>query len=213
MEETTGAIPGGTHTHGVYNGYGYGYGYGNDYGRNGQDNTLVDLINKNDLNNSIREVGRAVDIASTQEVAGIAGLAKWQSDGTISTAGLITDLGRDVTNGVHNTMVQSLNSFNNLDKTLVNSTNQIISQGSATLAAMAECCCTIRSELQNGFCDIKTEARDNTDKITSLITANQLLDLQRQLNDSKSESSNLKQTATILEAIRNGNGNGNGGSH
>lgn len=195
MDETTNAIVW-SHTHGIYNWYG-------NYGNNGFDKegVLVDLINKNDLNNWIREVWRAVDIASGTTNVGIAWLAKGQSDGTISTAALITDLWRDVNNGVHNTMVQSINSFNQLDKTVTNNANMLIWQGRDILAELSHCCC----EIKQRFCETDKLILSEGQATRSLITDNRMHDLEDKLNQARLQASQLEQTNALIAALKKGN--------
>lgn len=70
------------------------------------------------------------------------------------------------------------------------------------MAQLAECCCTIRKEMSDGFCSTKELVRDENSKTRDLITANQIIELQRQLNDVKSDNSNLKQTNQIISALK-----------
>jgi hypothetical protein len=91
-------------------------------------------------------------------IAGQSGLATAQATSAFTTLQSVNDLGRDIQAQSNQQALQQLNSFNNLTTTTLqgfnvsamqiqNSTNQIIAQGTANAAAMAECCCEIKSTI------------------------------------------------------------------
>lgn len=97
--------------------------------------------------------------------------------------------------------LQTLNSFNNLTTTLlqgvntlsiqtVNSTNQIIAQGTALSSQLATCCC-----------DIQNKIASDGDETRALINSINLANIQGQLNDAKNQISNFQQTQTILNSL------------
>jgi len=80
-------------------------------------------------------------------IAGQSGLATAQATAAFTTLQSINDLGRDVTTQNNQQALQQLNSFNNLQFQNAQGVNQIIAQGTANAAAMAECCCEIKSTI------------------------------------------------------------------
>lgn len=85
-------------------------------------------------------------------------LATAQAAANFTTLDSINGLGRDITASQNQNALQQLNSFNNLTTTTLqgfnssamqvqNATNQIIAQGTANAAAMAQCCCEIKSTI------------------------------------------------------------------
>jgi len=80
-------------------------------------------------------------------IAGQSGLATAQATAAFTTLQSINDLGRDVTAQNNQQALQQLNSFNNLQFQNAQGVNQIIAQGTANAAAMAECCCEIKSTI------------------------------------------------------------------
>jgi hypothetical protein len=69
------------------------------------------------------------------------------------------------------------------------------------LASLAACCCDLKTTVISDGCRTREEARDNTDKITTLITTNEMANLQRQLSDAKAENSNFRQTRDLLSTL------------
>lgn len=67
-----------------------------------------------------------------------------------------------------------------------NATNQIIAQGTANAATMAQCCCEIKSAIAN-----------DGDETRALINALNVQNLQTQLADAKSQISNTNQTIAL----------------
>lgn len=88
----------------------------------------------------------------------IGNVATAQASANFTTLSSINGLGRDLVTNIHQTDLTQLNSFNNLSTTMLqgfngqamqtqNATNQIIAQGTANAAAIANCCCEIKGTI------------------------------------------------------------------
>jgi hypothetical protein len=125
---------------------------------NNQLQSLGGQINGTALTAQIRadtiDLSQSISTVGTQ----IGQLATAQAAANFTTLDSINGLGRDITASQNQNALQQLNSFNNLTTTTLqgfnssamqvqNATNQIIAQGTASAAAMAQCCCEIKSTI------------------------------------------------------------------
>jgi hypothetical protein len=144
----------------------------------------------NNTNNAINQHLNALDNIRT-EVA----------TGNFTTLNSINGLGRDVTAQANQNALQQLNSFNNLTTTTltgfntlgiqtVNSTNQIISQGTALAAQLSSCCC-----------DIQKDISADGDETRALINNLNVQNLRDQLAAANNKVSNNDQNQYLLQTI------------
>lgn len=129
------------------------------------------------------------------------GVSKDVATGSFTTLNSINGLGRDVTAQANQNALQQLNSFNALTTTLLtgfntsamqvqNTTNQIIAQGTALSAQLANCCC-----------DIQKAIASDGDETRALINSINLANINSQLSDAKAQISNFNQTQSLLTAL------------
>jgi len=136
---------------------------------NNQIQTLQAQVGANDLRNEMESMENTfATITSGQTAANaanfnnlsslIGNVQTAQASNNFTTLQSVNDLGRDITAQNNQNALQQLNSFNNLTTTTLqgfnssamqvqNATNQIIAQGTTNAAAMANCCCEIKSTI------------------------------------------------------------------
>lgn len=160
----------------------------------------------NELENSLN----AANIANLQGISnnallyeqGNAALSTAVATGNFTTLSSINGLGRDITAAQNQGALQQLNSFNNLTTTTLqgfnssamqiqNATNQIIAQGTAQAAAMAECCCQIKAAINA-----------STQTITALINDTNMQALRDKNNELAIQVSNYQQNQFLLANLK-----------
>jgi len=153
-----------------------------------QINNLSGQLSSGDIQDSISKISTEIGNVATAQAAA-----------NFTTLSSINGLGRDLVTNLHQTDLTQLNSFNQLTTTTLqgfngiamqsqNATNQIIAQGTANAAAMAQCCCEIKSTIL---------ADGNATR--ALINQLDKENLQAQLSSAKAEVSNLAQTIKAQE--------------
>lgn len=144
-----------------------------------------------DLSTSIGQVGTQVGQVATAQAAA-----------NFTTLDSINGLGRDITASQNQNALQQLNSFNNLTTTMLqgfnssamqvqNSTNQIIAQGTALSAQLANCCCELKQAISADGQATRALINDNT--IQALRDKN---------NELATEVSNFRQNQFLIRNIR-----------
>ena len=163
--------------------------------------TVQGQINNNEVNSAITAVDATINNVTRDLNNSIANLSTAVATGNFTTLNSINGLGRDVTAQANQNALQQLNSFNQQTTTILqgfnsnamqvqNSTNQIIAQGTATAAQMAECCCQIKATIM---------ADGNATR--ALINQLDKENLQSQLLDSKNQVSNLNQSIALSNSM------------
>ena len=184
---------------------------------NNQIQTLQAQVGANDLRNEMESMENTfATITSGQTAANaanfnnlsqqIGNVQTAQASNNFTTLQSINDLGRDVTAQSNQAQLQQLNSFNQLTTTTLqgfnssamqiqNATNQIIAQGTANAAQMANCCC-----------EIKAAISADGQATRSLINDLNVQNLRDQLASANNKVSNNEQNqyllATILEHLK-----------
>lgn len=167
----------------------------------GQISGLGDRMSDNAIIQQLTAVNQNVEGTSRDTLNSIANLATAQATGNFTTLQSVNDLGRDVTAQNNQNALQQLNSFNNLTTTtlqgfngaamqLQNATNQIIAQGTANAAAMAACCCEIKSLISS-----------DGNATRALINQLDKENLQAQLADAKNQATNLAQSIAFQNSL------------
>ncbi len=213
-----------------YMGYGawfWGW-YGAWYGTNNcvewLINNLSDTVNANGVREAVNSVGNNV----VGWTASVKDTVNWVNQnvtsGNYTTLTWLNDLGRDITNSISRAEVSSLNAvaensrdnasqfnssniatmswFNNTNRTIDIWFNQSFLQSKDLMAQMASCCCDIKTEMAKQHCDIKQLVSAENSQTRDLITSNRILELERKLNDVKSENSNLNQSQYLLNQLQ-----------
>jgi len=168
---------------------------------NNQIQSLAGQISNTALTGQIRadtiDLSQSISNVGTQ----IGQLATAQAAANFTTLDSINGLGRDITASQNQNALQQLNSFNNLTTTTLqgfnssamqvqNATNQIIAQGTANAAAMAQCCCEIKSTIL---------ADGNATR--ALINDLNVQNLRDQLSAANNKISNNEQNQYLLNTI------------
>lgn len=126
-------------------------------------------ISSGGLHSEINELEKSLESANLANLQGISqnaltyqsgnsSLMTAQATGNFTTLQSINDLGRDISAQSNQNALQQLNSFNGLTTTMLqgfngaamqtqNTTNQIITQGTALSSQLAQCCCEIRAAI------------------------------------------------------------------
>ena len=99
-------------------------------------------------------------------------------------------MGRDITAAQTQALINNLQNFNQIQGTLVNSTNQIIAQGTANAMAMQNCCCEIKGLIQS-----------DGNATRSLINDLNVQNLRDQLATAQGKVSNNEQNQYLLSTI------------
>lgn len=142
-------------------------------------------------------------------------LANFQTASTndnFTTLTSINGLGRDVQTQVNATNVnmlqnfnqlgiQTLSQFNNLQNQVQNTTNQIISQGTAAAAANAANFCQLEREMATCCCDIKGAIAADGNATRALINDLNVQSLRDQLAAANNQVSNNAQNQYLLSTI------------
>jgi hypothetical protein len=179
---------------------------------NNQIQTLQAQVGANDLRNEMESMENTfASISSGQTAANAANFNNLGSQvgqvqtalaaGNFTTLQSINDLGRDVTAQSNQNALQQLNSFNQLNTTTLQgfnqaafnqnvATQQIIAQGVAQAAAMAQCCCEIKAA-------ISTDGQATRSLINDLNVQN----LRDQLAAANNKVSNNEQNQYLLNTI------------
>lgn len=159
-----------------------------------QVSSLSSQLSTGDLQDSISAVNASV-------LTGQAALSTALATGNFTTLSSINSLGRDVTAQANQNALSQLNSFNQNTTTMLqgfnsqamqiqNATNQIIAQGTATAAAMAQCCCEIKGTIL---------ADGNATR--ALINDTNMQALRDQLSAANAKVSNNDQSQYLLSTI------------
>ena len=144
---------------------------------------------------SINGLGR--DVTAAQNQAALQNLNSFNQLNTNVLQGF-----NSVTASDAQTQLQNLNSFNNQTTTMLqgfnsaamqiqNSTNQIIAQGTANAAAMANCCCEIKEKIGN-----------DGDLTRQLINDLNVQNLRDQLSAANNQVSNFNQNQFLISQLR-----------
>jgi len=174
--------------------------------------TMSTQINQNQTNDLMADVAGQNSLQSqaindningtTRDLLNsIANLSTAQATGNFTTLSSINGLGRDITAQSNQNALQQLNSFNQLNTTLLqsvnvlaaqnqNSTNQIIAQGVANAAAQAACCC-----------ELKQSINESSQNIMALINANTMQDLRDRNVELSGQVSNNAQNQYLTSTI------------
>jgi len=166
-----------------------------------QINSVENTLNAHNIDQGITSVNQNISGTSRDQLNSIANLATAQATSAFTTLQSINALGRDIQTEQNQNALQQLNSFNNLTTTTLqgfngaamqvqNSTNQIIAQGTANAAAMAECCCEIKSTIL---------ADGNATR--ALINDLNVQNLRDQLSAANNKVSNNEQNQYLLSTI------------
>ena len=217
MDETTNAIPGYAHTHGVY--WDYGRGYNDNNCVENQINQLSDTVNANGIREAVNSVGNNV----VSWTASVKDTVNWVNQnvtsGNYTTLTGLNDLWRDVTGTINHqtgSLMGAINSSNIATLTGFNNTNSQISehfgqtflQNKDLQASIERCCCDIRTEMLKQHCDVKQLVSAEANTTRALITDNRMHDLEDKLAQSRLKVSQAEQTNALIAALgSNGPGN------
>jgi len=166
-----------------------------------QVNNLSSQLSTGDIQDAIGKVSSEIGQVATAQAAA-----------NFTTLSSINDLGRDVVTNIHNSDLNHLNSFNNLTTSMLqgfntnamqiqNSTNQIISQGTANAAAVAAGFCEISREMATCCCEIKQTVKDDGNATRALINDLNVQNLRDQLAAANNKVSNNEQNQYLLSTI------------
>jgi hypothetical protein len=190
---------------------------------NNQIQSLQSQIGSQGVHAEINELENSLNAANIANLQGInnnallyqqgnANLSTAVATGNFTTLNSINGLGRDVVNAQNQSTLQQLNSFNNLTTTTLqgfntnamqiqNSTNQIISQGTANAAAVAAGFCGIAREMAECCCSIKGLVSAEAAKTNALINDLNVQNLRDQLAAANNKVSNNEQNQYLLGTI------------
>lgn len=174
--------------------------------------TLAGTVASNELGGQINELQATVGSNNIAVLSGIkdnanlylqgqASLQTAQAAGNFTTLQSINGLGATVTAQSNQNALQQLNSFNNLTTTTLqgfngaamqvqNVTNQIIAQGTALSAQLAECCCQTQIAI-----------KADGDATRGLINDLNVQNLRDQLAAANNQVSNNNQNQYLLQTI------------
>jgi len=170
-----------------------------------QVSNLASQVAAGDLNNILqsefRRLNQAIDYNANQFQSSLGDIATAQAAANFTTLSSINGLGRDVQTQVNATNVNMLQNFNQLGLQNVNGFNnqaiqsqnlatQIINQGVASAAAMAECCCAIKGLILS-----------DGNMTRALINTNTIQDLRDRNTDLAGQVSNNTQNQYLLNTI------------
>ena len=181
-----------------------------------QINELGDQIGTNTVLEAVRHIDDQVASYNTNTQNLIGNVATAQATSAFTTLQSINDLGRDITAQANQNVLQQLNSFNQLTTATLqgfngtamqmqNSTNQIISQGTANAAAVAAGFCDISRELATCCCELKQRIVDDGNLTRALINDTNVQNLRDQLAAANGKVSNNEQNQILIDALRNCN--------
>jgi len=175
--------------------------------------TLQAQVGANDLRNEMESMENTFATISSGQTAANASnfnnlnqqigvVQTAQAANNFTTLTSINDLGRDITAQSNQNALQQLNSFNALNTTTLQgfnqaafnqniATQQIIAQGVAQAAQMAECCCDIKSLIQS-----------DGNLTRSLINDLNVQNLRDQLAAANNQVSNFQQNQFLIANLR-----------
>lgn len=154
-----------------------------------------------EINGEFRRVNQAVDSGNTNTLQSIASVATAQAAANFTTLQSLNGVQAAITAQNNQEALQNLNSFNQLNTTVLQGfnnqqfqsaqyLNQIIAQGTQNAAAMANCCCEIKQSIA---------ADGNATR--ALINQLDKERLTSELNDAKGQLSNSNQTNALINAM------------
>jgi len=179
---------------------------------NNQIQTIQGQIANTALTSQIR--ADTIDLSSSIGNLGtqVGQLATAQAAANFTTLESINGLGRDITASQNQNALQQLNSFNQQTTTMLqgfnssamqvqNSTNQIISQGTANAAAVASGFCEISKEMAQCCCEMKGAIAAEGSATRALINDLNVQNLRDQLAAANNKVSNNEQNQYLLNTI------------
>jgi len=166
-----------------------------------QISTLENSVNAHNVDNGLTSINQNISGTSRDQLQAINNVATAQAAANFTTLNSINGLGRDVVAAQNQAALQQLNSFNVLTTTTLqgfnaqamqtqNATNQIIAQGTALAAQLANCCC-----------EMKQVVKEDGNATRALINDLNVQSLQAQLTDAKVQISNNAQNQYLLTQI------------
>ena len=155
-----------------------------------QISNLDSEINNNAILAGITSVNQNVSGTSRDIGRDVANLSTAAAAANFTTLSSINGLGRDITAAQTQALINNLQNFNNIQGTLVNSTNQIIAQGTANAMAMQDCCCQIKGLIQS-----------DGNQTRALINDLNVQNLRDQLAAANGKVSNNEQNQYLLSTI------------
>lgn len=155
----------------------------------------------NDINNGIRSLCTNLDNIGRDTLSGLGSVQTSIANANFQTLNSINGAVGTITNQNNQAALQNLNSFNNLTTTtlqgfnevgrdLATATNQIIMGQNNAASQLAACCCDIKQTISN-----------DGNLTRALINDIRVGDLQTQLQDAKSQISNLSQTSLLQNEL------------
>jgi hypothetical protein len=156
----------------------------------------------NNILTSLVSTNAAIDANARTTQSQIGDLATAQAAANYTNLVNVNGLGRDITAQNYNQSLINLNSFNQLNTSMLqgfneigrdaaNYANQLVMGQNALAAQLSSCCCSIEKSI-----------RDDGAVTRALINDIRVSDLQTQLTDAKLQISNGNQTAVLLAALR-----------
>lgn len=169
-----------------------------------QANSMTDQIvdGFSTINSNISDVNNNINWTTRDILNNIWTVNTALAAGNFTTLNSINGLGRDVASAQNQSALQNLNSFNQLNTTVLQwfnnqqfqtaqATNQIIAQGTANAQAMAECCCAIKEKIGTDWALTR-----------ALINDLNVHNLEQELADAKLANSQAVQTNQLENFMR-----------
>jgi len=181
-------------------------------GNNSNDNVQYDAL-QSQINNLSGQLATGdIQDGISRVSAEIGNVATAQASANFTTLSSINGLGRDLVTNIHQTDLTQLNSFNNLNTTMLqgfnssamqiqNSTNQIIAQGTANAAAVAHGFCDISRQMAECCCELKDVVAAEGSATRALINDLNVQNLRDQLAAANNKVSNNEQNQYLLSTI------------